>query len=331
MYNFLRVSKSLIIRYSVGIIILAIMVSTLDINIVQAFKAINNYYFFLFAAAVPLLITPAISASRWKVFLKVQGIYEDFFSLVKINFVSFFLGILLPSSTGFDAIRMLLIEQRNKQTPGAGGASVVIERMIGFFLLSFLGIIGGLFVFSYGVSIKVVIASVIVNLCLLLFFIIIKNHFLYFRITESLKRLRKGKQIADYLHLLYTAIKNFPVKRVFFIALPLILLFQLANIFCAFALFKAFDIDISFYNHLAFIPLITIISILPVTISGLGLREGAFVYFYSLVGVNPDISFLISLLYYLIFMVLPAFVGMVIYISKDGNYKITALSLKKES
>ena len=101
----------------------------------------------------------------------------------------------------------------------------------------------------------------------------------------------------------------------------LILLFQLSTIFCGYLIFRTFDVNLPFYFHLAFLPLIQIISIIPISISGFGLREGGFVYFYSLLGVDNGIAFTVSLLYYVILVITPAIVGMGLYIADEikGN------------
>jgi len=69
-----------------------------------------------------------------------------------------------------------------------------------------------------------------------------------------------------------------------------------------------------FYNHLAILPLIQIISIIPVSISGFGIREGSFVYFYRILGVNENIAFFASLLYFSLLVLTPALIGMILYL-----------------
>lgn len=309
------------LRLFVSSAILFIIVFSTKIDFSATFASIGKPLFLIYCLIIPLFINPLISNNTWKIFLKIQGINESFFSLAKINFMSIFLGILLPSSTGFDAVRIYIIEKRNKQKIGTGGASVIIERLLGFYLLSMLAVIGSIVAQKHGVSSNVLFASLLINITILSLFFVLSNKYLYSKLTDHLFKIKRGKKILKYISSTYGAINTFPFKKAIFLAVPLILFFQFSTIFCGFLIFKAFEVDIPFYYHLAFLPLISIISIIPVTISGFGLREGGFVYFYSLLGVNSNISFLISLLYYFVLMMIPAFIGMLIYVFGIDKYK----------
>ncbi|OFX88783.1 MAG: hypothetical protein A2W99_04760 [Bacteroidetes bacterium GWF2_33_16] len=319
------------IKFLIGFIIIAILVWSIDINLLSAFKSIKYLYFLGFALIIPLIINPIISNNRWKIFLKVQGIDEHFFSLVKINFVSVFFGILLPSSTGFDAIRIYIIEKRNKKQKGGGGASVVIERLLGFYILSVIGIIGSIFALKHQLSKDLLFSIIAINICITLVFIIFKNQFLFHKINILFSKVKRFKRLNNYLSLLYSSLNSFPLKNVLLSTIPLILLFQFSSIICGFLIFKAFNVNIPFFYHLAFLPLISIISIIPVSISGFGLREGGFVYFYGLLGIDGNICFLSSLIYYFILMIIPAIIGFLIYVFGPDQFKIIKNELDKKN
>jgi hypothetical protein len=270
---------------------------------------------------IPLFLIPTISINRWHVFLKVQGIIESAFVLLKINFTSIFLGLVLPSSTGYDAIRIYQIEMRNKQLKGKGGASVIMERLLGFLILSFLGLLGAVIAVFHNASILLVFFSGGITVILVILFLFLKSKKMFIVLSSFLGRIKRGKRIIGYVSAAYNATNIFPLKKVLMTSIPLIVGFQLSTVLCGWLVFKSFDIYIPFYYHLAFIPLIQIISILPVSISGFGIREGGFVYFYGLLGVDSNISFLVSLLYYAVLMLVPAFIGMIIYLIDGASYK----------
>jgi uncharacterized membrane protein YbhN (UPF0104 family) len=62
-------------------------------------------------------------------------VHENVISLAKINFMAIFYGLVLPSSQGFDLIRIYMIEKRHPQKRGKVGSSVVLERIIGMITL----------------------------------------------------------------------------------------------------------------------------------------------------------------------------------------------------
>jgi len=314
--------KNLLIRGLLGLTILTIVIYSIDLNLIPAFKKIEHYYFLVIALFFPLLINPIISNYRWKIILNAQGIDERFFSLVRITFISTFVGLPLPSSTGSDAIRIFISERRNRKREGAGGAAVIIDRLIGFYILSLLGIIGSLYLISKGMSFNLFYIVLFINISILFLFWIIKSDLIFSKIIHLVSRIKKLEPLTMYVSQLNNALNVFPYKRILLYIIPLIILFQLSTMFCGFLIFKSFGIGLPFFYHLAFLPLISIISIIPLSISGFGLREGGFVYFYGLLGVDSNILFLISLLYYFILTMIPAVIGMFYYVLGNNSFKL---------
>jgi uncharacterized membrane protein YbhN (UPF0104 family) len=60
----------------------------------------------------------------------------------------------------------------------------------------------------------------------------------------------------------------------------------------------SFGVRISFWYFLLFIPIISFLLTLPISLSGLGVREGVYVYLFSQVGVPPSSALAISLSMY---------------------------------
>jgi len=313
--------KSRVVKILVTITILIFVIIFFDIDNKATIDKVDYPGYLLVALIFPILVNPIISNNRWKFFLKVQGVNEKIFQLAKINFVSLFLGLTLPSTTGSDALRIYFIEKKHKNYKGKGGASVIIERLIGFLILSFLGLIGSLFILFLVGSYRETIISGIIFSSLIVILYIFRNYFLFNKLIHYLLKIKKWTKIINFISSIFLAIYHFPIKRSLKITVPLILAFQFSTILCGFFIFKSVGIDIPFYYHLALLPLIQIISIIPVSLSGLGLREGSFVYFYAMLGVDKSIAFWVSLLYYAVLMLVPAFIGMLIYLFNNKTYK----------
>jgi glycosyltransferase 2 family protein len=313
--------SSRLIRVVIGIIVLIILVRSLNINLIIGIREIKRIYFLVIALIIPLVISPLISSTRWKILLRVQGIVESVYSLIQINFVSFFLGILLPSSTGFDAIRIFIIEKRNSHKTGKGGATVLVERFLGIYVLSVIGIIGSIYSVINRGSVNILYSIIVINLFISMIFWIFRSEYLFSKVNILFSRTNKLDRVKNYIILIYSYVKSFELKKILWSILPLILLFQISNIICGILIFKALDVNVPFYFHLAFFPLISIISIIPISISGLGLREGAFVYFYGILGIDGNICFLVSIIYYFLLMIIPAILGFLIFVFGPDQYK----------
>ncbi|MDD4236684.1 MAG: lysylphosphatidylglycerol synthase transmembrane domain-containing protein [Bacteroidales bacterium] len=313
--------KSTLIKLGVSIIILVLTIMFFDIDINNAINSVEKPKFIGFALIIPIIINPLISNNRWKFFLKVQGVSENTLNLVKYSFVALFMGLVLPATTGSDTLRIVFLEKKHKNFKGKGGASVIIERLIGFLLLALLGFIGSIIMYLQTGFVQLIYLTTVVVLCILFIFIIFKSAWLFRKLTLKLSKVKKWQRSVDYLQSLYEALNKFPIKNSLKYTIPLILAFQFSTIFCGYLVFLAFGIDLPFYYHLAFFPLIQIISIIPVSISGLGIREGSFVYFYGLLGINESIAFFVSIMYYILLMLVPAFIGMLIFLFDSKSFK----------
>jgi hypothetical protein len=65
----------------------------------------------------------------------------------------------------------------------------------------------------------------------------------------------------------------------------------------AYFLGRGLGIDTPFTTYLAFIPLILLIMLLPVTFNGIGTSQAAFVWFFAQAGVDAATAFALSVLF----------------------------------
>lgn len=275
-----------------------------------------NYPIWLFVAIIiRAVVMPFLGAFRWKIFLKYVGVQESVFSLIVITFKSVFYGLLLPSSTGFDGIRILNIEKKHPDSRGKTGATVIAERLWGFLLLSIIGLIGSILISNYEEinRIRLIIVCILLGLVFLIF--ISSNNFIFNICNNLFGKIRIFKNFFQFLISLHETLTTLRIKKILIRAVPIMLLFQFCSILLAYFIFLAFGINIPLYYHLALLPIIQIISIIPISISGFGLRESAFVYFYSFLEVPSVIAFSVSIMYYLISIGVIALIGAILSVN----------------
>jgi glycosyltransferase 2 family protein len=258
---------------------------------------------------ISAVFIPIIAASRWNVFLNLIGYQIPLITLIKINFESIFWGTLLPSSDGFAVIRLYKIERKYSDFPGKAGSSVIAEKLLGFFILC-------LFALIFSFTLKTIPNFFLIRLIILLFILLIalltlvifKESF-YNSLLKLLLKTKINVKVSVFISNIHDTLFKLPKLPMLSSAIPLIIIVQLCTFINVFLLFKVVGIDIPFIYHLALMPVIQIISLLPLTLSGLGIREGAFVYFYGFLGVPPEVAFSISILNFLILNGIPAFIG----------------------
>jgi len=147
-----------------------------------------------------------------------------------------------------------------------------------------------------------------------LLIIIFKQSF-YDRITNFLLKSKISTRISIFISNVHDSLARLPKLPLFFSAAPLIITIQICVFINVYLLFKVLGVEIPIVNHLAIVPVIQIVSLVPFTLSGLGIREGAFVYFYGFLGVKPEIAFTVSILNFLIMNGIPAVIGGIVTIS----------------
>lgn len=263
-----------------------------------------------------LVIMQGIAMNRWQLFLRCSGINESIWTLTKISFISSFMGVVLPSSQGGDVMRMYFIEKRHHcsdNTPMTSSSTVLIERMIGFVMLALLGLVCTIVVPDFPNKHRVLLIIALINLGLWITIFVLTNCWCYEKISTKLLNVKYLKNVCTFVEKTHYSLVHFPYKKVLLPSVLLIGTYQFVTIVILYLVFTAFGMNLPLYQHMAFYPIIAILSIVPISISGLGIREGFFVYFYSLVGVEPQIAVGISLVNYAIDVLSGVFVGGILY------------------
>ncbi len=309
-----------LVQLIISIFLLIFIVYKYHISFLKIFSEIPDPNWLFISLIITLFFIPLLAAFRWKIMLYFSGIKETISQILKINFISIFWGIMLPSSDGFAAIRLYLIEKRHLDSPGRAGSTVVAEKFFGFLLLCIIGI-----GFSFTLHIeKIAVCRIILMAIIIIIsalFILISHKALYKEISSRSQKLKHGKKITSFILSLHGAFTNLPFGKIIIRVLPIMIIFQLITIFNVSIVFRTYGARIPFMTHLALVPIIQIISLIPFTISGFGVREGAFIYFYESIGVPPPIALSVSIMNFIILTGIPALIGGIWSISSQIHMK----------
>jgi len=267
-------------------------------TLIGEFKKVKLGYFVL--ATVSYLFTMYFSTIRWSYFVKVKKSFTELFELYMIGT---FFNLFMPGTIGGDAIKAYYL-YKGSDDAGKGDTlvSVFMERYMGFCGLIFISILGLLLGYHY------VANSFIVNLLITIIvsFILASIAVVYFPYEMFYKKLKGVRlSIGDYL-------KNHKIVINTFL---LSLLVQGIGIWVVYLLGLSVNVDAAFSTYLIFVPIISLISMVPVSFSGIGVREYSFLYLFGVVGVSKEKAVSLSLLWFLV-MIITGLVGMFFYIKK---------------
>jgi len=266
-------------------------------GIEQVFLTLRSMSLFSFIAAVALyFVSQVISTVRWKLLLPEAIGIRKVFSLYMIGA---FFNTLLPGVIGGDAVKGFYLYQLT----GKGSmslASVFMDRYIGFIALITLCA----FAFPFGY--KYLAGSHLEWLLPIVVFSFIIASFLIFGL-----RLGRQMRLLSEFYVYFHAYRN--QARIIWQAFALSVLLQLVIIFAVYVLALGMEQQFPFLAFLIFLPLIILFTMIPVSISGLGVRESAFVLFFGLIGMKPEVATALSLLWFLAVTV-ASLIGLIEYI-----------------
>lgn len=300
-----------ILRFIVGIGLLLFLLWKADTRkILGIIKQTSPEYIIL--AIILFLFAVAIISLRWKLLLSAHSINIPFRRTFAYYLVGFFFNNFLPTGVGLDIVRAVYASN-NYGKKAECFASVISERLIGFLALLLLGI----FLLPIFIMKNRLIIFIFLGLIFLII-LFIAGIFLFMRKKilgkfAWLFKIRILSRLKDRIKRLYDALYYYKKRKPIVIqTLLLSFLFQIVLITMAFFIGRALLLKIPYYYFLSFIPVINIASMIPVTINGIGVREGLYVYLFSLAGVESSQSILISIIYVIVTMFV-SLIGAVIF------------------
>ncbi len=255
-----------------------------------------------------------ISAVRWRILIRAQEDDAPLLFLAKSYLVGSFFNNLLPTRIGGDAVRVW-DGSRLSRSVVKSFAIVLVERLTGIIVLLFFALGAAALRLEMAQSVPVIWVALISGgagiILILLFFSPLTLWILHF--VPDTKILGKIKQKIVSLRetiLFYRGKKPQLTKAMFWA-----LLLQVNVILHFFLIGKALKISINIIDYFVFIPLVLLIQLIPVTINGLGLREGAYLEIFKFYGIAGETALAFSFID-LAFMLIVGTFGGIIYVTR---------------
>lgn len=218
--------------------------------------------------------------------------------LLHIFFVSTFLGTFLPASVGGDLVRAYSLA-RLQVGRGQALASVLMDRMLGVMSIVIVGVAGllaagrGDLMSVRGVYVSLTLASLLSAAILLVVFSE-RAAQLARRVAEAMPVRRIGA-IAGEVTGATRAYAPYHAQLINVLAGSIVV--QLLRVAQAWGLGLALGITAPGSVYLAFIPMILLVMLLPVTVNGIGTSQVAFVWFFAKAGTPAPQAFALSVLF----------------------------------
>jgi len=241
---------------------------------------------FLLAALALLVTQVAISALKWKLILRSDGLDTPYLALLKAYYIGNFLSLFLPSSFGGDIYRVYALSSKNRSL-GKTTSSVLFDRVTGLFalltiaLFAYVSLPGG----PYDLALIAIYGAGILS-----FFTLTTQ-----RAVDTLRNSRfKMVSKASVLLASFRAYRMDITTLCTVLAISLLFQFTVVVINKIYAM--ALSIGIAFSELLVIVPLVYLTEVLPISINGIGVRDSAFVFFYATMGYTKEEGLAVALL-----------------------------------
>ncbi|MFZ0255181.1 MAG: lysylphosphatidylglycerol synthase transmembrane domain-containing protein [Gammaproteobacteria bacterium] len=249
-------------------------------------------------AVLILSINMPLSSGKWLLLLRVVQVRASFLDALRAYWIGAFFSNYLPSNMGGDIVRFFVLRCEGRRAEAA--SSIVIERLTGLFVLLLLALVALIMRPQYFDTMGIGLVLWLLTLgslgaILAVFFLerplrrlLAKASLNWRGLTGKLVRVvdKMAQALAEY--------RKQP--RAILVALSLSLPFYGILIVFQYLVLEAVGTELSLLEVSFIAPMIPLISVIPVSVNGLGMAEGAFVLFYVQAGVPLEAAVAAALL-----------------------------------
>ncbi|RPI27975.1 MAG: UPF0104 family protein [Acidobacteria bacterium] len=313
----MRKWAGLVIRLGVTAGLLALVLVRVDFRSLLDVVAGARWQWLLAAVGLQF-VTLLWAIRRWQVILVPFGIVAGFWRLTRLVFVGQFFNAFLPTGVGGDLFRAYYLGKSYERPFSVALVSTLLERDVGLCALLLIGTAAAGYQRIEFQGVPLLYLFVALLACFMVANLALFHGSLHELVIRLFRRFgrtdltRKVEEVSDGLSRL-RADKTAVIKT-----LGLSLVIQLLSVFIIWAAARAIHIESPVEAFLVFIPVIGLTTMIPLTINGFGLREGAYLLLFSQIQVPPERSITLSLIHFSLNL-LSAIPGMLFYLPLRGE------------
>lgn len=274
-----------LVRLSVGVALLGYLLYEHGVELHGIFERMEELSPLLLLATIALnLAGQALCAYRWGCLSSLVGRSVSFRTLLQLYFSGMFFNMCLPTSIGGDVVRVVGLG-RQTGSKSAALASVFMDRNVGLAALLAVGVAAAALAPTSSIEITLWGVRYVMPLWPLFALLgcgyVLANVVLFSDhscrlVTAVVTRLRLGF-VGAKVNRLHQAVHEYrlPLQRYLW-AFALSVAYQASEILLIWLLARGLQIEVSPLVVAALVPFQAVACLLPITFSGVGIREGVF-------------------------------------------------------
>jgi len=208
-----------------------------------------------------LCVTQVVSAVRWRLLARAFGFQESVSRLTAYYFIGMYFNLLLPTSVGGDVVRAWYLDAGSGRKASAF-LSVLLDRLSGLLVLLALACLGvalsPLAIPAWiAWSVWSIAATALASMML------------------AAVAARHGGRYSNRLRQVRDALFLLRRPRVLLAVTGLSIFVQAANVVIVIIVGQALQLSVPSTFYWILVPMVTLLTLLPISLNGMGVREGA--------------------------------------------------------
>lgn len=277
--------KTINLFYLIGIVLFIIILLKSDIvELAHVFLKLN--YIYLLIAILLLFPFFFLKAMRWQYLLKMQGIKYGLIRAFFVYLSCVYMGIVTPGRIG-EFVKIFYLKKDKGVSLGAGLSSTLIDRSLDIFTLLLVSFVGLLYL-------SLPLNLIILGLASLMIFVIIlivlfsrninrKVALIFYRFIP-----KQFKEKLDFNFNEFYSKTALVFNPKLFVPVVYTILSFIVFFFQCYLLALALNINISLVYLTFSVATSNLITLIPITLSGVGTRDLALITLFSRVGLTKE-------------------------------------------
>jgi glycosyltransferase 2 family protein len=281
-----------ILRFLVSAGLIVYLVLTVDFRpLAEVFPAFR--WTFYLAGLVLMAVYVLLQAFILDRLLKNRGIVTSWVRMVRYNLIGSFFGVFLPGGAGADIV-MAFSLCRNASDKASVVSSILFARVAGLTAMVLLAFVVSITLGSPVPGVVMVTVGVLAIVAML----IIGNELGLFRSVQQFVITRHAQhRVIGFVDRSMNAMSGLTGSyRMLSVVAPAMLVMGLGRALMDYFMARSLGVVLPFHYFIIFSTVVSLVTVLPITIAGLGLREVTFTGLFAMAGVSQALAVSISLL-----------------------------------
>lgn len=298
-----------VLRAAVSLALVLVLLSQVDLSMFLLGIKQAELFFLAIAFAISAL-TIWIRSYKWQLLLRVHGANLSLSRLHSLNYIALFFNNFFLGSLGGDAYR---IYKTFDQPKGRSGAvcSVIVEKLTNLLILFVMVLSFGALSVYTGNSLTSQRQLVTIGAYGAATFMLVYVVFAVLRRVKNPSVLQPRSGVVQKCFHAFAIYRNY--KKALLISLLLSLLFYMMNIIATYFFALTANVHIGLIDLSFMVAAVFLVVMIPISLNGIGLQEGAFVLYLSALRVDSSSAVLFALLPRMV-MVIFSLIGGLLYL-----------------